>query len=349
MLTRMRIVNIQKHKDLDLVLDKINVIVGATDSGKTSVLRALTWALTNDESGERLINNDGAKSCSVKIITEAGTVTRYWSKGKNAYSLNDKEFTTFRTSVPEPIAELFNIDDINIQRRRDLPFMVYFKDSECANQFSDMMDLSEIDSIVTASNRSVKQHADIVEQLKTEKTDIESELSQLVDLDSACEAYNELRKLSRDIKALKTELETLRMLQKRHSEATCDFSRVFDPAEADTAVEALKTQAKRYYETLGKLNDCKKLLHDYLDATMLLQSAADVTDADKAVRRLECRREDISELVNRMHELDRLRTTVRSAEIAYNGAEMMYNKAKADFDEAFPNICPLCGKVACND
>ena len=54
MLTRMRIVNIQKHKDLELLLDKINVIVGATDSGKTSVLRALTWALTNDDAGENL-------------------------------------------------------------------------------------------------------------------------------------------------------------------------------------------------------------------------------------------------------------------------------------------------------
>ena len=177
MLTRMRIVNIQKHKDLELLLDKINVIVGATDSGKTSVLRALTWALTNDDAGENLINNQGAKSCCVEIDADCNVIKRSWSKSKNAYSLDDKEFTTFRTSVPSPIAELLRLDTINIQRRRDLPFMVYFKASDCANQFSEMMDLSEIDNIITNSNKSVKVHSDDVEQLKTKKAEIDKELA----------------------------------------------------------------------------------------------------------------------------------------------------------------------------
>ena len=191
MLTRMRIVNIQKHKDLELLLDKINVIVGATDSGKTSILRALTWALTNDDAGENLINNQGAKSCCVEIDADGNTIKRSWSKGKNAYSLDDKEFTTFRTSVPSPIADLLRLDTINIQRRRDLPFMVYFKASDCANQFSEMMDLSEIDNIITNSNKSVKVHADDVEQLKAKKAEIDKELAKYEQLDEAIEAVIE--------------------------------------------------------------------------------------------------------------------------------------------------------------
>ena len=206
MLTRMRIVNIQKHKDLELLLDKINVIVGTTDSGKTSVLRALTWALTNDDAGENLINNQGAKSCCVEIDADGNVIKRSWSKGKNAYSLDDKEFTTFRTSVPSPIADLLRLDTINIQRRRDLPFMVYFKASDCANQFSEMMDLSEIDNIITNSNKSVKVHSDVVDQLKADKAEIDKSLTKYEQLDEAIEAFNALNKLRKNIKEAGIEL-----------------------------------------------------------------------------------------------------------------------------------------------
>lgn len=349
MLTRLRIVNIQKHKDLDLSLEKINVIVGATDSGKTSVLRALTWALTNDASGEGLITNDGSKSCSVSVTTENGTVTRSWSRSKNGYSLDGKTFTTFRSGVPKPIEDLLNIKDINIQRRRDMPFMVYFKDSECASQFSDMMDLSEIDTIITSSNASVKQRTSKVEQLKERKAEIDSELEGLSGLDDAVQAYKELRTLQRSIKEYSDRLNALKTLQKQHSAATYEFSRVTDPADAECALNTLKAQCSEHTELGQKLEGYLRLLSDWHDAASDVDRYSAVSAMLKDAKSLDCRTSDIRELQNVVQSYEQSLTTYNDIVETLKYAKHTYNTLLGEFKRTFPSLCPLCGKASCDD
>lgn len=349
MLTRMRIVNIQKHKDLELLLDKINVIVGATDSGKTSVLRALTWALTNDDAGENLINNQGAKSCYVELDADGNVIRRSWSKGKNAYSLNDKEFTTFRTSVPSPIADLLRLDTINIQRRRDLPFMVYFKASDCANQFSEMMDLSEIDSIITNSNKSVKVHADDVEQLKAKKAEIDKELSKYEQLDEAIEAFNALNKLRKSIKEAENKLDTLKTLQKRHSDATYEFSKVTNPANAYVAVVTLETisEVMAYNKSLhAKLEKIRDVWHN---AHMSLDWFDRVNDMVADFAKLYTAYTDIANKLSKLDNLSNIQAERKSINFNIASTLQVYGTLSDEFKREFPKVCPLCGKENCNE
>lgn len=350
MLTRMRIVNIQKHKDLDLTLDRINVITGATDSGKTAVLRALTWALTNDESGSNLINNDGATTCSVRITTENGDVTRSWSKGKNAYSLGDKEFTTFRTGVPEPIARLLNIEDINIQRRRDLPFMVYFKASECANQFSDMMDLAEIDTIIAASNKSVKQHTEKVEKLKQEKECIEDELKSYTDLDDALDELESLKCLKMTIDDKTASVERLKTLRKRYDNALCAFNAVFDPSEAIEVFADIDALKYLLYDVItGKVDYLTELRKDYNNAEYNLASKPDTTEAEKHLKSLFCREEVIRNLHEHVTKISQLKDKYNYKKFEVASTEQVYESLRDEFKREFPKVCPLCGKEDCND
>ena len=349
MLTGVRLVNFQKHKELDLLLDKINVIVGATDSGKTSVLRALTWALTNDESGENVINNDGAKKCSVTITTENGTVTRAWSRGKNEYSLDDKVFTTFRTSVPDPIAKLFNIDNINIQRRRDLPFMVYFKASECANQFSDMMDLSEIDSIITNSNRSVKVHSDDVESLRAKKAEIDKELAKYEKLDEAVEVFNTLNKLRKSINDAVNKLLALKTLQKRHSDATYEFSKVTNPANACAAVNALETLAKAIDHEKAMYSKLEALCSKWHNAEYDVLRLESVDSMVETFTKLYTAYIDSAYRASKLDNLSNMQAERNSIKFNMASTLQVYNALSDEFKRAFPKVCPLCGKENCNE
>ena len=349
MLTELRINNIQKHKDLDLLLDKINVIVGATDSGKTSVLRALTWVLTNDDAGENLINNQGAKSCYVELTADGIAIKRSWSKGKNAYSLNDKEFTTFRTSVPSPIADLLRLDTINIQRRRDLPFMVYFKASDCANQFSEMMDLSEIDNIITNSNKSVKVHADDVEQLKAKKAEIDKELAKYEQLDEAIEAFNALNKLRKSIKEAENKLNTLKTLQKWHADATYEFSKVTNPANAYEAIVTLETISevmvhnKSLHAKLEKLRDVWHNAHASLYCFDCINAV--VADFDK----LYTAYTDITNKLSKLDNLSNMQAERNRIKFDMASTLQVYGALSDEFKREFPKVCPLCGKEYCNE
>jgi DNA repair exonuclease SbcCD ATPase subunit len=349
MLTRIRIVNIQKHKDLELALDKINVIVGATDSGKTSVLRALNWALTNDESGENLINNQGAKSCFVALDADGKIVERSWSKSKNAYSLDDKEFTTFRTSVPEPIKDVLNIADINIQRRRDLPFMVYDRASECASQFSAMMDLSEIDSIIANSNKSVKHHAEQLESAKQRNAEIQAELDSLRSVDDALFDLQFLELTQKEITESEGYLNRLKTLHKQVSDAHCEFGKVTDPAEAEFAVQLIIELNDEWRKVYSKRCDLFNLYDEWVDASLRVKALENVSTLKDYVAILETEYKDMESIADNLKHYRKIYDERKQMIRDEANAMQKYSDLSSEFKTVFPKVCPLCGKENCNE
>lgn len=202
-ITSIELVNIQKHKHITLSLSGINVLVGETESGKTSILRGILWNIINNTSGEKLLNNDGAKACSVTITCGDDVVSRNWSKSENTYTLNGKKFSAIRTSVPDEVSKLYAVDSVNIQRRRDVPFMVYYKDTECAKQFGDMLDVSEIDRTIGASNAHVRELKTECDALSAAVSSGEKELEEISFIDEAAESFSVIKELVIDIDSSK--------------------------------------------------------------------------------------------------------------------------------------------------
>lgn len=343
MLTRIRLVNIQKHKNLTLNLDKINVITGATDTGKTSVFRGLLWGLTNNEAGDNLINNEGAKNCSVLINVDGHEVERSWTKSKNAYRLDDKEFTTFRTTVPTPIADILNMTDLNMQGRRDLPFMVYYKASECANQFSEMLDLEEIDSTISNVNKAVKQKTELVDTLKQQVKQYEDELKQYDKVDEALEAYDKLQSLEKNLSCITDRLNALLSLRKQVSDAQEAFDRTVNPYHANAELRCLESLQKRYEEVVDRYEDLAEIKES---ADHYAETLRRVCSADKADREFKKFTDIVAEGKEVKAQIDALTELKQQYDRCNNFVDCTkqnYDKLHNEFVEAFPDVCPLCG------
>ena len=343
MLTRIRLKNIQKHKDLTLNLDKINVVTGATDTGKTSIFRGLLWGLTNNEAGENLINNEGAKSCSVLINVDGHEVERSWTKSKNAYRLDDKEFTTFRTTVPSPIESMLNMTELNIQGRRDLPFMVYYKASECASQLSEMLDLDEIDSTIANVNRAVKAKTEDVDLLKQHLKESEEGLKKYEHLDEATEAFERIDGLYVKLMDTERRLADLTALQQRIEEASEEFERVPNPymavrhlKELDAIVEKVKHTEDAWYELSAVLTDA-----EHAQSTVKRLAKAEQAYHDLAKLAEHAKR--IKEVQDKKYELETMITLCREGIQSASAADNRYTVLRKEFEDAFPEVCPLCG------
>lgn len=214
------LVNIQKHKHITLSLSGINVLIGETESGKTSILRGILWHILNNTSGEKLLNNDGAKACSVTITCGDDVVSRNWSKTENTYALNGKKFSAIRTSVPDEVSKLYAVDSVNIQRRRDVPFMVYYKDTECAKQFGDMLDVSEIDRTIGASNAHVRELKTECDALSAAVSSGEKELEELSFIDEAAESFSAIKELVVSADSEERKQERFGVLSEKLTQAT---------------------------------------------------------------------------------------------------------------------------------
>ena len=110
--------NFQSHKYSVIEFDRgLNVIVGPSDTGKSSIIRAIKWALYNEPSGDYFIRK-GETDVEVSLLFSDGTkIKRYRSRSKNQYILYDKlgeeiKYEGFGLGVPEEIIEKIGIEKI---------------------------------------------------------------------------------------------------------------------------------------------------------------------------------------------------------------------------------------------
>ena len=149
MLRKLSLRNFQAHRRLDIGLDPgITTIVGPTDAGKSAVIRALLWLLTNQPAGNEFIRN-GSKGTQVTLDVDGHKVSRIRGKA-NLYKLDGKAYRSFGHDVPPEIAGLLKTGELNTQSQHDAPF--WFSDSpgEVSRKLNSVVDLSTIDKVLSA-------------------------------------------------------------------------------------------------------------------------------------------------------------------------------------------------------
>ena len=171
MLEQLTIKNFQKHKLLDIDLDEqITTIVGPSDAGKSAVLRALRWVLTNQPDGTAFIR-EGAKRASVCVVVDGQEVTRL--KGKsNQYRLGDKELVSFgRGKVPDLVARLLQVGEVNFQLQHDSPFWFDLSPGEVSKRLNQIVDLKIVDEALGRASKTVREKAAQKKLLRTQLTE----------------------------------------------------------------------------------------------------------------------------------------------------------------------------------
>lgn len=140
MIRSIRIKDFQAHKDTELVFHPgYNVIVGVSGTGKTAILRALRYALTNKAPGTSFIRRPDGTKCEIFVDVDGISLTRTKGKGINKYSLDDIVWEDFGTKLPELITEKTNIHpivfddalefDIQLTTQYDPPFILCSPDT----------------------------------------------------------------------------------------------------------------------------------------------------------------------------------------------------------------------------
>jgi len=149
--------NFQPHEKLriDFAPD-ITTIVGETDAGKSSIVRALRWVCTNQPAGDAFIRWN-TKGTTVKLGVDGHVITRRRSaNGKvNEYQLDDQIYEAFKRGVPEPIERLLNLGPVCWQRQHDAPYWFSDTAGEVSRQLNTIVNLGIIDTSLTAVGKAV--------------------------------------------------------------------------------------------------------------------------------------------------------------------------------------------------
>ncbi len=357
MLQTIQIHNFQSHENSQLDLSPgINTLVGDSDCGKSAVMRAILWAITNSPQGDAYVS-DWTKTPKGKQTSGAATyvaidtnpqkdggkfsVVRKRSPEFNGYEVFDgsdnTQFEALRTDVPREVSQCFNIGPVNIQRQMDPPFLIASTPGEAARFINQLVNLTDIDEAQTEINSlgrscsadlraaaaSLEKAEDLVKGM-----DWVDRLQELAESLAGLEAHiNEGRQKVRDLQASLS----------NYTAAQTTYEALVGLEQAGKALEKARRIGVDIGTASGKYNRLVASLRQYrsqpdVDALAgLLDGAGDILDK---VRNLEARigagLQKVGVLMKDMEELKDSQTLagldLEMAQIAINRATRLSRK-----------------------
>lgn len=178
MLKTLTLRNFQAHKKLELELDPhVTTIIGASDVGKSAIIRALYWLTFNRPSGESFKRHN-TKVTSVTLTVDSYEIKRKRGKS-NQYCLGGSPLSAFGSGVPDEVSKVLCMSAINFQQQHDGPFWFTENPGQVAKNLNSIVDLSVIDSVTTNIGAKIKRAGASVEACQERIIEARGKVSQL--------------------------------------------------------------------------------------------------------------------------------------------------------------------------
>lgn len=262
MIERVEIRNWQSLRSVDLDFGRFTVIVGASSSGKTAVMRALRAVASNTRRSDTITR--GAKSAALTVYTAAHAVTLERTETTSTYRIVDlatgkeEPFPKLYGGVPEAVTAALGIEpvpangtSVSVAGQFDKPYLL---DESGAAVARVLGALTNVTTIFEAVREGIRRRHAAAATLKTREADLarlQEQAKQFATLPTrlaTCDAAEATAQragtLTEQLTRLRRGIDTLAV-----AEAVLDRSSVLPTVPADTAL--LAAQARRdAYRTL---------------------------------------------------------------------------------------------------
>jgi len=355
MISSIEIRNFQSHKKSELVLSPgVNVIRGDSHSGKSSVVRALKWALENRPQGFdfRSTFADRGEVTSVAVEFDDGQwVIRQRDPSKtNNYlvSSSDEPLEALRADVPSEVRHLFSMDYYNVQGQYDSFFLL--DDStpgEVARKLSEIVGLDEIDRVLKRVNQIVRDADNLAKTAGEEIDKLAEELGAMPDLDFIGRKLDKLERLLAERKVKREERRELLAVCREIEDAERKVEEIEGWLEIEKDADPLFRMASEIKDLTRKRADLAEALEELKGIEDNVKECERAVRPESAIRRL---KEDIQEHKRWLKETRELRELASSLEKVQAEIERLDDEAKGLETEKQKimkeyGICPLCGRM----
>lgn len=270
MIKEVIIQNYQCHKDSELVFHPgLNALIGETDNGKSALKRALVWAIFNKPDGTSFMSHwtkSNTKSGKVKVtgntgvqvVSSRGAIERFRGPEGNGYRIlqldedDDEQYDALRGTVPEPITEILQIRDMNVQNQMDGPFMLSETPSAVASRFNEVVNLEEIGESLDAVGTMRRTHRTQEKSLSIRSHEVTVKLANLDWIPTVKGIIDELAEMHQTLETGYSESETMAQEITKAKGLKTRLEAFPDLEIAKARVQDLKAKEKKVLEVKGE-------------------------------------------------------------------------------------------------
>lgn len=327
-LSKVTLKNFQSHKNTVIEFKQgLNVIVGPSDTGKSSVIRGIKWALYNEPSGDFFIR-EGESECSVIIEFNDGIIVeRLRNKSKNMYILHDDKgnkikYEGFGTSVPEEIMEVIGIkkiyldsdesNTVNIGEQLEGPFLLSEKDSTKASAIGRLIGVNIIDEALREALKDLRDFNNQKKVIDEKINELNNELKSYEYLDKLSRTNNRLNKIKDDIKEKDQKLRRLRVTKKNFNETQMEIKELKIYLKKLSNLEIVEDNLKNINYLLNNYkyikNKDKSLVSYYNEINIninILKQLSEINAIDKNYN-------ELNNFIYKQHRLTKIRRDYKS-------------------------------------
>jgi hypothetical protein len=330
--------NFQGHSCTKIDVQGLTVITGKSNAGKSSIIRGLIWLMTNKPTGSAFIKH-GTKEARVSfgqdIDRERGTkYNRYTLNGDGKQCLH---FDAIKTDVPQAIANKLNIVPANIQRQKDVFFLIDLTPTAAGTFLDEVLHLTDISAIETESSKQVRESQ---RELTAARKDLEA-------ANTAMEAYTWLDTANTTyakITALKTNMEGW------NKTILSAENEILRRNKLDSSIMDLS-----WAEPIPRMMAELQGLRDGNVCIIQMQSQARTLQQNKKLpipdlgwtKRAQAFAEKWKELVLEWSEQEKLCKRIKELQRQGEQAGMFIKKNNAEMENLrrqLPKLCPTCGQ-----
>lgn len=349
-ITSIYIRNFQSHEDTKIDFHAgVNAIVGLSDSGKSTIRRAIQWVFTNKPQGDsfRRHNTDYTE---VSITFADGlTVSRIKDKKENIYKLitpdgKEQIYKAFKNELPLDIQQALNINHLNLQAQIEAPFMLSNSPSEIAKTLNQIVNLDKIDSSISFIRRKLinsQSEKKRLEQNITENTEKLKEFDVIPEIQTLVLSYETIDK---EVDTLKLSIATLdNMLDDldHYTDALLVYKKA---SEAEKILNTCVTLQEHIKSIRGDYKTLQDILTDLRRYKMLYNSIGGTEYFYDALNNAQVFQEDIKSIQSKCKELDCLLDDLADAFKNVDEHTKTLKTYEDLYHKEFPDVCPLCGK-----
>lgn len=346
MILSLDIKNYQSHKNTHIdFCTTTNSLIGDSNSGKTSVLRALSWAITNRPAGDAAVSHwarnekgNQTEDMEVTVTTDQHVITRSKTKLGNFYIVDGKKLEAVGMDVPAEVSQAFNMSDVNIQKQMDAPFLLAETPGNVAKFFNQLVHLDSIDAYlqsVESKKRSTRTELDFRRQ---QRESTEKQLTTLDWVPRAKELLAETQELERKRDALHSEYMALAAQVEEYIESEekiYSITRIIDGALP--YIENIRSILGRQKELGIEDAALVRSIQEYEAGQIIMAIDVDFERLARLISKIQIIKQESTELQHEYEDIDRSIHTYESLNTSSIDAEI------ATLTASIPETCPVCG------
>ena len=270
MIQSITVKNFQSHKNTTLDFPTgVSVITGQSDSGKSSIVRALLWVLNNRPSGDAIRNWKAQERDITKVgivFSDGLIVVKERAKGKSSYIVNVSDsidrFEAIKQDVPDEVSKIAKLTDCNVQTQHEPYFLLNESPGEVARRLNEIVGLDIIDVIFKNLDRRIRTVSGAIKVHNDTATRLTDEIKEIEFADEFHDRVVALKKKQEDVDKLERSINALKELHQQIGDIHDEL------AEAPL----FGNMEKRAFDILLKIADFKKVKKDIESLELIVQN-----------------------------------------------------------------------------